>query len=322
MIDLETLSKRTDAAIVQVAAVAFDSETGETLSTFNRFVFEQHSPGYLDVDTIAWWLIQEGAAKFGKNVLENGVGLSTALHDLCAWFTDQDNRDGVTFRSGVVEGVWAHGATFDFPVLAFALDRCGIAVPWSHRAPRDTRTLYALAPGGCPKVETDPARKHDALYDCEVQVQQVVQALAALRSALTPSVTVTVDVSADVHTELKNLRAEVERWKEEYRVTEAARAAFEAALCAQRPADTERDPLAGAPITDDRTPYVRELHTMQIDSLKNGMAGQHVNDHPDHPPVPGGYRGADRCGDCGGEWVQTGNAPPGPVSYHVCTVES
>lgn len=187
MIDLETLSKRTNAVITQLAAVAFDSETGEILSRFNAFVKESldlsASDGHLDVDTVAWWLTQKAAPELGAALLEQGRPLSSVLSDFVAWFIDQDHRVGLELRQGAVEGVWSHGATFDLPILTSAFERCEyqIAVPWGYRLPRDTRTLYALAPGGMPTVAVDETRKHDALYDCEVQVQQVVGALKALR---------------------------------------------------------------------------------------------------------------------------------------------
>jgi hypothetical protein len=261
MIDLETLSKRSDAAIVQIAAVAFDPETGEILSRFNRHVFETNEEfvGHIDVDTVAWWLTQAGAAHLGNMILKNGSRIGSALLDLSDWF-------GVLGSD--VEAVWAHGATFDFPILESALERCGFMKPWHYRTPRDTRTLFAFAPGGCPVVAVDETRKHDALYDCEIQVQQVCGALAALRlqESLAEETTRTgverpsIDWRATaLSTEeaLTAALAEVERWKEEYRVTEAARASFEAA-------DTER-------------------------ALPPTRGG--ANETHDDPPVPGGYSG-------------------------------
>ena len=171
MIDLETLSKRSDAAIVQVAALAFDPETGTTSRTFNGVI--RNSGGAFDVDTVAWWMQQAHASVLGAKLQDpDQTGDEReVLVELCQFFR----------LCGDVEAVWAHGATFDFPILESALARCGLSKPWHYRTPRDTRTLFAYAPGGMPKVETNPTREHDALYDCEVQVAQVCGALKALR---------------------------------------------------------------------------------------------------------------------------------------------
>lgn len=193
MVDLETLSKRSDAAIVQLAAIAFDPQTGEILSRFNEYVNEScvagERVGHVDIGTIGWWLKQKGAAALGEKITgeDGALWLAYVLGEFDQWFAnlaaDTCEDDAAHFTEGSEQiCVWAHGATFDIPILASAYDRAQVGyVPWNYRAPRDTRTLYALAPGGMPVVAEDETRKHDALYDCEVQVQQVCGALKALR---------------------------------------------------------------------------------------------------------------------------------------------
>jgi hypothetical protein len=170
MLDLETLSARKNAAIVQIAAVAFDPQDGEIRSEFNRFVNTTYPEADISIDTIAWWMQQSFAPQLGKLIAENGVPLVNALQDFCTWYAGQ-----------TVEAIWSHGATFDLPVTCSALAACGIKQPWSYRAERDTRTLYALAPGGMPAVTGVAGTQHDALYDCHIQLKQVVGALAALK---------------------------------------------------------------------------------------------------------------------------------------------
>jgi 3'-5' exoribonuclease-like protein len=173
MLDLETLSTRKNAAIIQIAAVVFDSETGAPRGSFNVFVRDFPAYCHVDPGTVAWWLQQKAAATIGAGMSAGG-SLQDALEKFCAWFA----------ALGPVEAIWSHGATFDIPVLCSALAACNVAQPWSYRAERDTRTLYALAPGGMPSIGRDPARTHDALYDCEMQIQEVVGALRALRGEL------------------------------------------------------------------------------------------------------------------------------------------
>lgn len=197
MIDLETFGKRTDAAIVQIAAVWFDPETGAIGSTFDAVI--RNSSGSVDIDTVAWWLQQAHAPVLGAKLADPSQSGDEA--ELLAEFCRFVNVHGD------VERVWAHGGTsFDFPILQSALERYGLEVPWGYRAPRDTRSLYDLAPGGMPRPPKDETRAHDALYDCEYQIAQVCEALKALR-------------------QLRWLT--VERLRRECRAIEEARATFE-----------------------------------------------------------------------------------------------
>jgi hypothetical protein len=248
MLDLETLSTRTDAAIIQIAAIAFDIETGELGPRFNAYVREDatigQAVGHVDLRTVGWWMQQRVAPAMGKAITdEDGAfSLAEALGAFAEWW--EQGTDDV--EQTCIEALWAHGSTFDIPILQTAFEvRCPEVyegkVPWHYRAPRDTRTLYVAAGmGEGQRRAPDPDREHDAQYDCEYQIAQVCEAYAKLRG---PSVSVTVDASevaeqiADAHSALEEagireraLLAEVERWKEEFRVTEEARASFESSL--------------------------------------------------------------------------------------------
>lgn len=179
MLDLETLSTRKNAAIIQIAAIAFDPTAGADPAasgwqSFNRYVIDNE--GHVNPRTVAWWMQQPTAASIGKKIETTGVSLDEALRDLHEWYKNQSN----------VEAVWSHGATFDIPIIEQRCAELGREIPWHYRHPRDTRTLYALAPGGMPAVEGyGGALTHDALFDCEIQIKQVVGALAALRQQRT-----------------------------------------------------------------------------------------------------------------------------------------
>jgi hypothetical protein len=174
MLDLETLSTRTDAAIVQIAALAFDPLTGKDPVGVGFNMFVRDLAGHVDLATVAWWLQQQAAPVLGRMIEKEGTSLVAALRGFTEWYASL----------GEVEAIWSHGATFDIPIMAHHCAVHGIAVPWSYRAPRDTRTLYALAPGGMPAVTGQGgAQKHDALCDCEIQIKQVVGAFSALRES-------------------------------------------------------------------------------------------------------------------------------------------
>ncbi len=170
MIDLETLSTLGDAAVIQIAARAFDPETDEMGAAFCEFVSKP--VGHIDPLTVAWWLQNPSAAAIGAG-MSNGVPTGAACLGLCQWFAGL----GVE-----VVQVWCHGG-IDFPWLeyAFAKSGCG-RLPWSYNLHRDTRTVYAVAPGGMPDVPPDPDHAHDARYDCVRQITQLRGALRSLRA--------------------------------------------------------------------------------------------------------------------------------------------
>jgi 3'-5' exoribonuclease-like protein len=179
MLDLETLSTRSDACIIQIAAIAFDIETGELGPRFNAYVNEPDAAlrGYVDTDTIAWWLQQRVASAMGVRLQPSSGALP--LSDALTRFADWVRGLGCAFND---LRVWAHGASFDVPILLSAYSRAGREAPFRYRAPRDTRTLYeAAGMGEGQRRAPDPEREHDAQYDCEYQIAQVVEAYAALR---------------------------------------------------------------------------------------------------------------------------------------------
>jgi hypothetical protein len=195
MLDLETLSTRSDACIIQIAAIAFDIETGELGPRFNAYVNESclvgAKVGHIDVSTVGFWMRQKFGPALGAAITDEDERrcLSEALGEFDQWFAnlaedtcEDDAVPVVELSEGI--SLWSHGAGFDIPILASAYDRAGVGeVPWHYRAPRDTRTLFAVAPGGMPRPPKDEAREHDALYDCEYQIAQVCEAWRSLEVA-------------------------------------------------------------------------------------------------------------------------------------------
>lgn len=174
MLDLETLSVRTNAALLQIAAIAFDIETGELGPSFCAFINDPGKGVHYAPETIRWWMQQPRAAIIAAQCEEHGVEIVSALSALGTWLYEREDAHGE------LEGLWSHGLTFDVPILADAFERNDFTPPWHYRTPRDTRTLFAVAPGGMPRPPKDETREHDALYDCEYQIQQVVEAWHAI----------------------------------------------------------------------------------------------------------------------------------------------
>ena len=161
MLDLETLSTQPNAAILQIAAASFD-EHGQVFDTFNVHV--RRSSGHIDINTVLWWMSQPSAREQSE-YCQQGVTLQKALECFTIWY-------GV----GEPVALWAHGATFDFPILASAFEREAVRVPYSYRDLMCTRPIYGLV-GGVPTVPLPAGYvKHDAMSDVRLQIAQLMEA--------------------------------------------------------------------------------------------------------------------------------------------------
>lgn len=184
MIDLETMSTSPNAAIIQLGAVAFDltapiADTFDPATMFERTVALTSSllaGGQVDPDTVAWWRRQ--ALEAQAAVTLHGEPLAIVLKEFTAWYD----------ALGKVEGVYAHGAAFDVPVLDSAYRALGLTVPWRYTAVRDTRTLYALATDLAGWQRPRRTTAHTALADAVAQAEDVQSAYQALAVKCVPSV--------------------------------------------------------------------------------------------------------------------------------------
>jgi len=68
-----------------------------------------------------------------------------------------------------IETIWSHGASFDIPILDYALRAASIKTPWAYNSVRDTRTLFSISPPE--KIENE--LKHSALADAVAQAKMV-----------------------------------------------------------------------------------------------------------------------------------------------------
>ncbi len=169
-LDLETLASTPDAAVIQIAAVAFDSETGVTVSEFDAHV--RYPSGRIDPGTVFWWMQQTAAPSVAKACEAAAYDMTGALLALSAWFATLGPDVG---------GVWSLPASFDLPILSLAYVNAKADRPWHCRL----RALRALR---CSRARGSAARiaptcrnpggylEHDALSDCRMQVAWLVAA--------------------------------------------------------------------------------------------------------------------------------------------------
>lgn len=164
MLDTETLGTRPGAVVTSVALVRFSDEAHTTI---NLDIAEQQALGLeQDAATLEWWMQQSPEARAAA--FSNPVPLRPALEHLSAWI------NWAALGGDLL--LWAHGASFDGPLLEEVYRRAGLTPPWHFWQLRDTRTLYDLA--GIDKRNYDVPPPHVALNDA---VGQVRAANAALR---------------------------------------------------------------------------------------------------------------------------------------------
>lgn len=134
MLDLETMSTKSNASIIAIGAVAFN-ENGITSEFYKEISLKSCADKGLDIDanTVTWWLNQskEAQSKFFKN--EEAIPLEEALKMFSEWFE---------FQGGST--IWGNGATFDNVILRNACEVCGVDYPvkfWNDMCYRTVKSL-------------------------------------------------------------------------------------------------------------------------------------------------------------------------------------
>lgn len=168
MVDLETTSSGTNAAILAIGAVAFHID-GPLLTINDISIEGQPNCFYENIDlqsclnkgleisanTFYWWLQQSDMAR--SVIQPKRQFLEGALREFSSWF------------ARVAHGpVWSH-ATFDLPLLSNAYSKCLITPPYKYVNLFDVRTMKHLAG----PVETPQDHPHHALYDAYRQAVEV-----------------------------------------------------------------------------------------------------------------------------------------------------
>ena len=157
MIDIETMGSKPYSAIVSIAAVRFDLDTGKTGEEFYVIVdLEDCVKCGLNMDpsTVLWWMKQSEEAK--KELYKKGIPLKEALTKLSKFIDKEDQ-------------IWGNSPRFDQALLENAYQKCDMTIPWKFWNERDVRTLVSFSPAV--KVNHPvPADAHNALADCHYQI--------------------------------------------------------------------------------------------------------------------------------------------------------
>jgi hypothetical protein len=130
MLDLETLSTKSNAAIVSIGAVAFD-ESGVTDQKFYITIDPascEKAGMHVSASTFIWWMQQSDEAR--AQFKTGGVPLTEALFKFAAWCKENN-----------IDEMWGNGADFDCVILGSAYEACDMKKPWSYSKNRCFRTL-------------------------------------------------------------------------------------------------------------------------------------------------------------------------------------
>lgn len=172
MLDLETMGKGSNAAIVSIGAVFFNPLTGELGEEFYERIWLESAAkhGELDASTVAWWLGQSDEARAEINH-NDSVGLNEAIRGFSEFVINNTKGSFIDTR------VWGNGCTFDNVIIANAYKQLHLQKPWSYAGDMDVRTIVEL---GRKLLNFDPKKdmpfegeKHNALADAIHQAKYV-----------------------------------------------------------------------------------------------------------------------------------------------------
>ena len=181
MIDLETLSTHTNAAIIEIGAVEFNKQTGEIGEKFNVLINVSDwtkNGRHVDGETIQWWFNQSNEARkrfTEKQETVTYVNLDTALSMLRYFIMDCDSVDN---DKNVV--VWGNGSTMDITILESAYEYFDIEIPWKYWSVNDVRTIVDLNPSIKKNTKFDSGVQHSAIGDCLHQIKYLTSTIKSI----------------------------------------------------------------------------------------------------------------------------------------------
>ena len=165
MVDIETTGTNPGHnAMIQVAAVQFNYETGDIGPVFNRCL-AMAPYRYWDDSTRTWW------GRQNKDVFNSLIDRMEApeqvIRDLVTYGTTDVPQGGLRF--------WAKPVHFDYTFIASYCEQFGLPVPFNFRITRDLNTYMAAMAGGVNHQDMEhiqpPTNAHDALADCVHQLK-------------------------------------------------------------------------------------------------------------------------------------------------------
>ena len=157
MVDIETLSSASNAAIVSIGACVFDLDEGaEYASPDDAFIVGIHpeyynlrcSAGYSFTDfdvserTVKWWAEQSDEAKASLEINQMS-NIIDAMDHFYVWLNEQGFEKDNNPSGPGASRIWAYPPSFDLVILRHAAAYCygdSNDVPWHYRQETCART--------------------------------------------------------------------------------------------------------------------------------------------------------------------------------------
>ncbi len=168
MLDLETMSTASNAAIVSIGAVKFslnDDAPNPIVDTFYCTV-DAKSCAALGLEiskaTVEWWASQPREVM--DSLRHNAIPLKKALTDFSKWYGSKSLP------------TWGCGASFDNVIIANAYEAAGLIRPWKYWHDRCYRTMKEII-----KLDEDVRQGtyHNALDDAMHQTTHLLKILGS-----------------------------------------------------------------------------------------------------------------------------------------------
>lgn len=163
MLDLETFSTRSNAAIVSIGAVKFEDD--KILDTFYCTIDAATCKAaglHIDKETLAWWAQQSKEAR--DALLVDNLPLEVALNKFTAWFGTKSLP------------TWGNGAGFDNVIMENAYRAIGQKrpwLPWDDRCYRTVKNLFNIP------IDKREGTYHNALDDALTQTKHLIKILGS-----------------------------------------------------------------------------------------------------------------------------------------------
>lgn len=164
--DIETLSRRSDAAIVSIGAVEFTFDEGiKREFTVNISAKSCKELGMnIDPETVDWWWQQPKEVR--QMWMDNPFDIKDALDMFDAWFGNGKHKQ-----------VWCMGAGFDYGILRFPYYVLGREIPWKYWNENDQRTIYNFLGVRNNQLRSNDKEYHSALADARSQALSLIELL-------------------------------------------------------------------------------------------------------------------------------------------------
>ena len=172
MLDLESMGRGPQAAIVAIGAVCFSLVERSIVSEFYVVMDLKSSVtsgGTMCPETVMWWLEQCREAQ--DALLQPAMLIGGALERFTNWIDASTVNVAGEYGHRASVRVWGNGATFDNVIITSAYENCEMPRPWAFCHDRCYRTVVANAPT---RRTYEGGVKHNALADARAQALHLI----------------------------------------------------------------------------------------------------------------------------------------------------